>query len=87
MHDQFHLSTEVGLISQNMHLVFLVFHFYGTDLEVSLITTNMYHLELTPQSYKLRRIDLTNPQLKVLEYFQKSKRPENCSTYMPRLCN
>ena len=34
---------------------FLVFNFCYTHLEVSLILKGMYHVELTPESYKLIR--------------------------------
>ena len=32
--------------------VFLVFHFRDSHQEVSLISINMYHIELKPESYK-----------------------------------
>ena len=42
---QFYVTPDDGLIR-----VFLLFHFYDTHLEVSLISIN---LQLTPDSYKL----------------------------------
>ena len=48
---QFHATPEDGLISRNIYIVFLVFHFCDTHLEVSLISMNLYHLELMPESY------------------------------------
>ena len=36
-----------------IYWVFLLFQFCDTHLEVPLISMNMYHLELTPESYKL----------------------------------
>ena len=35
----------------------LVFHFCDSHLEVSLISMNMYQLELMPESYKLTNLD------------------------------
>ena len=38
-----------------------MFHFCDTHLEVSLMCTNMHHLELTPESYKVKIFKSTPP--------------------------
>ena len=50
---QLHVIPEDGVKSRNIYIVFLVFHFCDTHLEISLISINMYHLVFTPDSYKL----------------------------------
>ena len=48
-------TPDHGLINRTIYILilFLLFRFCDTHLEVPLISMNMYHLELTPESYKL----------------------------------
>ena len=49
----FYVTPDDVLISRNIYIIFLVFQFCDTYLEVPLISMNTYHLELTPESCNL----------------------------------
>ena len=53
-----------------IYWVFLLFHFRDTHLEVPLISMNMDHLELRPESYKLSMENIDKMQGKQVFFFR-----------------